>query len=135
MPISRVFISPINTCTPFPSTSYTKQYQKHTPSSFCYYIKCFDENVYKRKLVTFTATSETEDVAQIFVERLEEDIKEIYEMIKFPKKMIMSHEDRDNFNAATECHICGEDLEGDKVRDHCHITGKYREVLLIRVEI
>ena len=120
------FISPINTCTPDPNTSYTKQYQKHTPSSFCYYIKCFDENVYKRKPVTFTATSETDDVAQIFVERLEEDIKEIYEMIKFRKKMIMTSEDRDDFNAATVCHICGEDLLSNKVRDHCHITGKYR---------
>ena len=35
---------------------------------------------YKRKPVTF-ATSETDDVAQIFVERLEEDIKEIYNKI------------------------------------------------------
>ena len=110
------FISPINTCAPNPNTSYTKQYQKHSPSSFCYYIKCFDENFYKRKPVTFTATSETDDVAQIFVERLE----------KFKKKMVMTYDDKKNYNAATECHICGEDLEDDKVRDHCHITGRYR---------
>ena len=67
------FISPINTCTPDPNTSYTKQYQKHTPSSFCYYIQCFDENVHKRKPVTFTATSETDDVTGKFVEMLEKD--------------------------------------------------------------
>ena len=60
------------------------------------------------------------------IKRLEEDIKEIYEMIKFPKILIMTHEDRDAFNAATVCHICGEDLLSDKVRDHCHITGRYR---------
>ena len=120
------FITPINTCTPDPNKPYTKQYQKHTPSSFCYYIKCFDEKVYKRKPVTFTATSETDNVAKIIVERLEEDIKEIYEMIKFPKKMSMTSEERNDFNAATVCHIYGEDLESDKVRDHCHITGKYR---------
>jgi hypothetical protein len=47
-------------------------------------------------------------------------------MIKFPKKMIMTDEDRKDFNAPTVCHICGEDLISDKVRDHCHITGKYR---------
>ena len=23
--------------------SYTKQYQKHIPSGFCYHIKCFDD--------------------------------------------------------------------------------------------
>ena len=77
------FISPINTCTPNPNTSYIKHYQKHTPSSFCYCIKCFDENFYKRKPVTFTATSETDDVAQIFVERMEEYIREISEIFFF----------------------------------------------------
>ena len=35
------FIKPIDTCQPDSSGSYTKQYQKHIPSSFCYYIKCF----------------------------------------------------------------------------------------------
>ena len=99
------FITPINTCSPDPNKSYTKQYQKHMPSSFCYYIKCFYEKVYKRKPVTFTATSETDDVAKIFVERLEEDIKEIYEMIKFCKKRIMIYEDRNDFNAASVSHL------------------------------
>ncbi|XP_065664614.1 uncharacterized protein LOC136086254 [Hydra vulgaris] len=46
-------IKPINTCSPNPNESYTKQYQKH--SSFCFYIKCFDEKIYQSKLVTFTA--------------------------------------------------------------------------------
>ena len=32
------------------------------------------------------------------------------------------------------CHICGEDLLSNKVRDHCHITGNI-EVLLITVVI
>ncbi|XP_065667559.1 uncharacterized protein LOC136087872 [Hydra vulgaris] len=112
------FIKPINTCTPNPNESFTKQYQKHTTSSFCYYIKCFD--------VTFTASSEADDVAQIFVDSLQEDIKKICDMIKFPKKMIFTPENKDDFNGTTSCHICGEDLVKDKVRDHCHITGKYR---------
>ncbi|XP_065645649.1 uncharacterized protein LOC136076111 [Hydra vulgaris] len=76
--------------------------------------------------VTFTASSETDDVAQIFVDSLQEDIKKICDSIKFPKKMIFTPENKRDFNAAIKCHICGEDLEKDKVRDHCHITGKYR---------
>ena len=36
-------IIPINTCSPNEKQSFTKQYQKHIPSSYCYYIKCFDE--------------------------------------------------------------------------------------------
>ena len=38
-------IEPIQSCEPNPESSYTKQYQKHEPSSFCYYIKCFDDEV------------------------------------------------------------------------------------------
>ena len=30
----------------------------------------------------------------------------------------------------TTCHICLQDLAGDSVRDHCHITGKYRGAAL-----
>ena len=42
---------PMHSCEPNPESSYTKQYQKHEPSSFCYYIKCFDDEIYKPKLV------------------------------------------------------------------------------------
>ena len=121
------FIKPINTCAPNTNTSYTKQYQKHTPSSSCYYVKCFDESVYKSKLVTFTAFDETDDVAQLFVNCLEKEVKRIYnKILKIKKNKIENQEDIDHFNSATTCHICGEELDGDKVWDHCHITGKYR---------
>ena len=36
-------IKPLNTCEPNPENSYMKKYQEHKPSSFCYYIKCFDD--------------------------------------------------------------------------------------------
>ena len=64
------FITPINTCSPNPDASYTKKYQKHTPSSFCYYIKCFNDSIKfnksinMNKLVTFTASGETDDVVK-----------------------------------------------------------------------
>ena len=44
------FIKPIDTCEPNPNKSYKKQYQKHIPSSFCYYIKYFDDNYGTPKL-------------------------------------------------------------------------------------
>ena len=67
------YIKPIQSCNPDPESSYTKQYQKHEPSSFCHYIKCFDDEVYEPKLVNYTG----EDAAQKFLEMLEEDIREI----------------------------------------------------------
>ena len=120
------FIKPINTYDPDEKQSFTKQYQKHTPSSFCYYTKCFDDTLYKGKLVTYTAMSETDDVAGKFVESVEKDIIDIYEKTKFPKKIVMTDEDKKNYNGAKVCHICKENLGNDKVRDHCHLTGKYR---------
>ena len=120
------FIKPIDTCEPNPENSYTKQYQKHTPSSFCYYIKCFDDEVYYQNPVTYTASTENEDVAQIFVNMLEEDVKSIYKRFGKPKKMLFGAKEREEFDEATECWICHGELGLDRIRDHCHLTGKYR---------
>ena len=119
------FIKPIDTG-PNPENSYTKQYQKHTPSSFCYYIKCFDDEVYYQNPVTYTASTENEDVAQIFVNMLEEDVKSIYKRFGKPKEMIFGTKEREEFDGATECWICHGELGLDRVRDHCHLTGIYR---------
>ena len=81
------FIKPLQSCEPDPEKSYTNQYQKYEPSSFCYYIKCFDDEVYKPKLVSYTG----DDAAQKFVEMLEEDIKIITNIPE--KKMIFGKED------------------------------------------
>ena len=120
------FIKPIDICGPNPENSYTKQYQKHTPSSFCYYIKCFDDEVYSQNPVTYTASMENEDVAQIFVNMLEENVKSIYKRFDKPKKMIFGPKEREEFDEATECWICHGELGLDRVRDHCHLTGIYR---------
>ena len=38
----------------------------------------------------------------------------------------MTREDWLAFRTAEICHVCDKPLEGDSVRDHCHITGGYR---------
>ena len=55
---------PIQSCDPNPESSYTKRYKKQEPSSFRYYIKCFDDEVYEPEKVSYTG----EDAAQKFVE-------------------------------------------------------------------
>ena len=47
-------IKPIESCEPNPQSSSTKKYQKHEPISFSYYIKCFDDNVFKPRLRSYT---------------------------------------------------------------------------------
>ena len=125
------FTKQIHTCQPDPKNSYTKQYQKHEPSGFCYYIKCFDKSVYTSKLIAYTKKSEDEDISKIFVETLEKNIREIYNEFKFPKGMIFGDLEREIYEKSTRCHICKDDLTpGDEtdytVRDHCHFTGKFR---------
>ena len=117
-------IKPLQSCGPNPESSYTKQYQKHEPSSFCYYIKFFDDGVYEPKLVSYTG----EDAAQKFVEMLEEDIRKITSILE--KKMIFGKEEKERFDKETKCWICNGEFNDDvkyyKVRDHCHFTGRYR---------
>ena len=78
------YIKPLQSYEPNPESSYTKRYQKHEPSSFCYQIKCFD---YEPKLVSYTR----EDAVQKFVEMLEDDIREITSIPE--KKTIFKKED------------------------------------------
>ena len=115
-------IKSLQTCEPSPQRSYTKQYQKHEPISFSYYIKCFDDNVFKQRLRSYTG----EDAMQKFVEWLEEDIRIISNIPDVD--MIFRKEEAERFNKETKCWICkGEFKEDDKkVRDHCHFTGRYR---------
>ena len=39
--------------------------------------------------------------------------------------MIYTTDDKKSFETSLLCHICGKPLNGDSVRDHCHITGKF----------
>ena len=94
------FIKPVQSCNPDDKSSYTKQYQKHEPSSFCCYIKCFDDEVYKPKIVNYTG----KDAAQKFVEMLEEDIREIANIPQ--KKIIFNIEEQKQYEKETVCWIC-----------------------------
>jgi len=82
------FIKPFDTCQPKTNESYSNKIQKHIPISFCIYVKCFDDSIYTPHTITFTAENEDDDVGQIFVNRLEEVIKQIYNQTKFAKKII-----------------------------------------------
>ena len=76
------FTKKISTCSPDGSKSYTKQFQQHKPSGYCYLIKCFDDNLFAPILDTYTAQSPDEDISQRFISSLENSIKDIYEKFK-----------------------------------------------------
>ena len=114
-------IKPIESCEPNSQNSYTKKYQKHEPISFSYYIKCFDDDVFEPVLRSYTG----EDAMQKFVEWLENDVKEIAN-IPVKKMIFKKQEQQQQYEKETKCWICKGELNNDKVRDHCHFTGRYR---------
>ena len=60
----------------------------------------------------------------LFINWLEEDVKDIAKLGN--KKMIITEEEEEQFNKASDCWICGKKLNIDRVKDHCHYTGRYR---------
>ena len=118
-------IKPMDNCDPDPNKSYTKKYQKHKPISFSYYISSSIDGVFKPILRKYTKTKEEDMGAMdVFIKWLEEDVKAIANIKE--KEIIFTEEDRKQFNKASNCWICGEYLGNDRVRDHCHFTGRYR---------
>ena len=114
-------IKSIHTCDLNPESSYTKQYQKHEPISFYYYIKCFNSKVY---LPIRERSYTGKNAEQVFLKYLEEDIKMIANIPK--KNIIFGKKEEERYNKETRCWICKGELNNDKVRDHCHYTGRYR---------
>ena len=119
------FTKPMNTCCPNPEDSYNYNYQKHEPSGFCIFIKgVVDKRI---KPITYTKKEEEEDIAKIFVEKISEATSDIYNnFYRRRKPLKITQDEQKSFGKAKFCHICNKELLKDKVRDHCHFTGKYR---------
>ena len=111
---------------PDTNISYTNKYQKHEPVSYTFYIKSFNEDVYKSRLRSYIKEKEEDpDVVDHFINQLEEDVKKISKLGN--KKLIITEEIEEDFKQATHCWICRKLLNlQDRVRDHCHFTGRYR---------
>ena len=66
-----------------------------------------------------------------FINSMTEESKYSHEVIKkhFITELVMNKEDNEDFKNSIKCWICNNDyIDSDvKVRDHCHITGKYRD--------
>ena len=119
-------LKPMDTYETDLNKSYTMKYQEHKPVSFTYYIKSFNESVYKSKLKFYVKEKEEDpDPVDIFINWLEEDVKKISKLGN--QKMVITEKEQEQFNQASDCWICGKKLNlEDRVRDHCHYTGRYR---------
>ena len=103
-----------------PAKSNTQRTQHHEARSYCYIVVRCDGQT--GPPVEYRGPN----AAEHFLESLQEEECKIKGVLADPKAMRMTREDWLAFRTAETCHVCDKPLEGDSVRDHCHITGKYR---------
>lgn len=134
-------LSPVKCNTPSQSTIPKGAIQKHIPNSIGYYFHARIDPSLSHYGTFFGPNCIQEFIKQL--EKLMIDIvwPKLYEV----QPMNLSDEDENNFQNATVCHICNRSFtqtasstvtqnksnkkKSDKfmkVRDHCHMTGKFR---------
>ena len=84
--------------------------------------------------ITYVSRGEDDQVDKVFVEKLEEVTKKIYETFKESAPMILDVAAKRLHESQDVCYACGKKFRDDKmdlrkVHDHCHYTGKYRGAL------
>ena len=72
-----------------------------------------------------------ENAAYEFIKAILKEYEYCKKVMKkhFNKNLIMSEEEEHLFQQSNSCWICKQLVDNDeeKVRDHCHVTGKFRD--------
>ena len=106
-----------------PSISSTRGVNVHTPSGWCAYSK-FAYGKVTNPLKEYRG----KDCVSKFCEHIIAEARHLYD--SFPEKPMepLTKAKLKEYKHATNCHICFKPFrEGNqKVRDHCHYSGKYR---------
>ena len=109
----------------------TYKYQEHKPCGFMLNLVNAVDDTNQDFLYR------GDDAVDVFCNKINEIRDEIKEKMKENKEILMTDEDKTDFETATHCFICGDIFKNSyknekeaekykKVRDHCHFTGKYR---------
>ncbi|XP_071578407.1 uncharacterized protein [Temnothorax nylanderi] len=99
-------------------------YQRHVPFSLGYYLCCtYDDTVSTYKY------RRGEDCVSWFVNELRVLAHCVWTKFSTNISMVeLTENEKREFWLATHCHVCGKAFqpEDNSVRDHCHLTGRYR---------
>ena len=116
----------IQGCLPNNEKSYTEAYQKHTDCGYGYKVVCCYDDKYSKPVEIHRG----ENAVHKFMENMLEEVNWCKSIMKkhFNKPLEMTMENEIDFKKAIKCHICDQQYTDKdiRVRDHCHITGKFR---------
>ena len=115
----------MNTCHNNPEKSSTTEINKHAPSGYSLFTHCsFDKT--NNKLDYYRG----KDCMKKFCKDLRKHVEKI---INYERKRMMplTNKKEKKHNKQKVCYICKEEFIANdkkycKVKDHCHLTGKYR---------
>ena len=98
-----------------------KKYQDDIPCSFPYKVLCTDDK-FSKPVALYRAKNAINRFIEVSY------CKKIIKM-DFNDNLVMSQEDEERFQWSYICWICDKlfDAGNNKVRDHSHITSKYRD--------
>ena len=95
------------------------KYQHHEPNSFAYKVvseyEQWDPVLYRG-----------DNVVETFFDHMNKERDRIVKRLEKIEPIVMTPEDEKDFDEATDCYICHELMGADRVRDHDHVSGKYR---------
>ena len=101
-----------------------KKHHDHVPCSYAYKIVCIDDR-FSKAIVVYRG----ENAAYEFIKAVLKEYKYCKKIVKehFNKNVIMSKEEEYLLQQINNCWICKKliDANNEKVRNHCHITGKF----------
>ena len=117
----------IDSCQPSDQQSYTNTYQSHRACGYGYKLVCRYDNRYSKPEKIYRGG----DAIEKFIVQMMREVEDCRRIVReqFKKPLVMTYRNERYFQNANKCHICEKIFkpdDDDKVRDHCHITGKYR---------
>ena len=100
----------------------TKKLFKQIGSSYGAYIKSSYPNLFKSQYYSYRK----EDVIEQFCLWIKTLQSKFYNLLNTYAPLKMTPKDEEDFKNATHCYYCDKELGDDRVRDHDHLSGKFR---------
>ena len=115
-------------CQSDPHQSYTQTYQKHTDCGYAYKVVCHYDDRFTKPVLSYRGPG----AVRKFLEKIMGEVHwcNMISRDHFNKLLRMTRAQEMGFELEDHFHICERKYteEDVRVRDHCHVTGKYRDL-------